>query len=124
MKKILILAVLIIAMPISAFAVSTGVIPFGGRVYGVPSNVRCPGDPLGLSPFGIVPVSVSSPLWWSKSYGLVNVGIVAPSAWILGKYRPSLECVQVNGPEANPFPTFQTDFYGTSVPKPVPYVPL
>lgn len=125
MKKILILAILIVAMPLSALAVSTSILPFGGFVglTHIPPNVGCASD-LTASPFWMIPAGISPPGPWSKSYGLINVGLVTPGAWILGKYRLSWDCVQVNGPEVHPFPTFHTDFYGTSIPKPIPHVPL
>ncbi len=105
-----------------ALAFGTSFIPFGGLVttIHVPPNVACWTD-LVSSPFTIMPVGIASPTPWSKMYGVVNVGLITPGAWIIGRYRPSVEgCVQVDGPEAHPFPTFQTDFYGTSIPKPVP----
>lgn len=122
MKKILFVTIPLLALPMFAFAFGTSLIPFGGRVVAVhvPPNVACWTD-LVSSPFSIMPVTASPAAPWSKMYGLVNVGLITPGAWILGKYRPTVEgCVQVNGPEANPFPTLQTDFYGTSIPKPVP----
>jgi hypothetical protein len=117
MRKIVLLIVLISLLPISAYALG-GIIPFGGRIVVThsPPNVVCPGDLVG-SPFSIVPVGVSSPEFWSSSYGLVNVGLIAPSGWVLGLQRPASECYMVTGGfgGATYFPTFQTDFYGTSI---------
>lgn len=120
MKKILFFTIPLLALPMFAFALGS-VVPFGGRVtsFHIPPNVACWGD-LVSSPFTIMPTGAASPGPWSKSYGLINVGLILPSAWMLGLYRPATECVQIDGPEAHPFPTMQTDFYGTSIPKPVP----
>jgi hypothetical protein len=123
MKKTLFVftVVCIVAIPLATYAFG-GIVPFGGRIVLThqPPNVVCPGDPMG-SPFTIVPVSKSSPVDWSTSLGFVNVGLVAPTGWILGLYRPAYECVMGTGfTGGTPYPTFQTDFYGTSIPKPLP----
>jgi hypothetical protein len=120
MKKILFLTIPLLLLPVFAFAFGPAA-PFGGRIYvtHMPPNVACSGD-LIASPFYMIPVGGVSYGPWSKLYGQINIGFITPTAWILGMYRPSEDCVQVDGPEAHPFPTLQTDFYGTSVRKPLP----
>lgn len=121
MKKILFITIPLLALPIITFAFGLN-IPFGGRVMTthIPPNVVCYGD-LTASPFTQNTVGVTPPAMnWSKMYGQYNVGIILPSAWMLGFYTISSDCVQVDGPEAHPYPTLQTNFYGTSIRKPVP----
>lgn len=117
MKKILVFAALFLVFPVFTYAVSSVMI-FGGRVTVIhtPENVLCSSD-IEASPFTIMPVGTSSSGPWSKTYGKINIGLVVPNAWILGKYTPSEDCTQYNGTEANPYPTSQTNFYGTSIPK-------
>ncbi len=117
MKKILVLVALFLVLPTFAYAISLGM-PFGGRVTVIhtPTNVVCSSD-IEASPFTIMPVGSSSSGPWSKTFGKINIGLIVPSAWILGKYMPAEECMQYNAVEANPYPTSQTNFYGTSIPK-------
>lgn len=119
MKRIIVIsAMLYLAysfFPVFAFDLPT---PFGGRINSVkmPPNVTCPGDfsDNPSSPFYISPVGKSSSGPYSRSVGRINVGKIVSGAWILGFYRPASNCVQENGPEANPYPTLETNFYGTS----------
>ena len=87
--------------------------PFGGRITAtnIPTNVICATNP--NSPFTIQPgFGPTNP--WSVGPGLVSFGQITPGAWILGLYGNS-ECIQENGPEANPYPVFYSNFYGTSM---------
>jgi hypothetical protein len=78
MKKLVLLVVLASIFPVSAYALGS-FIPFGGRVTAVhvPPNVGCWTD-LTASPFTILPAGLAPVAPWSKMYGLVNVGLVAP----------------------------------------------
>ena len=118
MKKILVFAALFLVIPTFAHALAVGM-PFGGRIILIhtPENVACSSD-LEASPFKIMPVGAAASGPWSKMYGQVNIGLVTTTAWILGKYKPSEDCMAVEPPaEPTIYPTMQTNFYGTSIPK-------
>lgn len=111
---------LLVALPVATFAFSTP-LPFGGRITVVktPPNVECTGDPL-YSPFEIMPVGggTQDPGPWSALPGLINVGTIGVTGWIIGMITTpvSTDCTQYDGEEAHPYPTTATDFWGTSLP--------
>ena len=111
LTKILI-CLAVFVFPFSTFAF--GLQPFGGRIVSVhvPPTVTCLTN-VQSSPFMITPVrGPSGP--WSAMFGLVNVGQITPSAWILGFIQAgSGSCVTDSSPPVS-YPTTVTNFYGTS----------
>jgi hypothetical protein len=111
MKKIVIF-VLSVSVSLTPFVAFAGIgLPFGGLVLTSPTpGATCPsGAP--VSPYAITPLAGLPGLYVSTQW-VAGVGLITPSAYILGLYVPTPipECVSV--PPFNN--AFHTTIYGTN----------
>lgn len=122
MRKIIFLSFVLVfgVFTESAFAQTSPLISFGGRITTAPiPGAVCPTSLRPTSPFILVPANGSIGGPFSEAPGPLAFGQVVPGAWILGLYLPTPipDCTAPAFlPAGGAVPIFKATIFNTSVP--------